>query len=343
LNILIAEDDPIILKRLQHFLERWGHRVMPTQNGLDALEKFLSEQVDVIISDWMMPKMDGLELISHVRSQMTDKPFVYSILLTAKGEKTDLVKALTEGGVDDYMVKPFDPEELRARVGVGERMVRLERKLREYSQGLEKIVRKQTREIRHTHEETIIRLLTALESRDEETGGHVRRIALFSAVLAKAADWPPERVDDLRIAAPMHDIGKIGVPDGILLKQGALTETEYEKIKTHTTIGGEILKDSQYPMLQMAFDIALNHHERWDGKGYPGGLKGDEIPEAARIVALVDVYDALIHDRVYRNASPEAEVLEIMAHGRGTQFDPHLYDLFLKTLPEFRRINRENP
>jgi cyclic di-GMP phosphodiesterase len=343
LNILIAEDDPIILKRLQHFLEKWNHRVISAQNGLDALERFLSEPVDIVISDWMMPKMDGLELINHIRGQVSSKPFVYAILLTAKGDKGDVVKALTEGGVDDYMIKPFDPEELRARIGVGERMVQLERKLREYSQGLELIVRKQTQEIRQTHEETIIRLLTALESRDEETGGHVRRIALFSAALAESTGWPAERVDDLRLAAPMHDIGKIGVPDGVLRKEGSLTETEYEKIKSHATIGGEILKDSEYPMLQMAYDIALNHHERWDGTGYPNGLKGEEIPEAARIVALVDVYDALIHDRIYRQASPEEEVLEIMAQGRDKQFDPQLFDQFLDMLPEFRRIARENP
>jgi len=342
-NILVAEDDPIILKRVRHFLEKWGHWVLPAQNGLEALEKFLSEPVDIVISDWMMPKMDGLELIGHIREQVSDRPFVYIILLTARGEKADVVRALTQGGVDDYMVKPFDPEELHARVGVGERLVRLERKLREYSHGLEQIVRRQTQQIRQTQEETIIRLLTALESRDEETGGHVRRIALLSAVLATAAGWPAGRVDDLRLAAPMHDIGKIGVPDGILRKQGSLDATEYEKIKSHTVIGGEILKDSEYPMLQMAYDIALSHHERWDGKGYPAGLQGEDIPEAARIVSLVDVYDALTHNRIYRDAAPEEEVLEIMAQGRGTQFDPHYYALFQETLPDFRRIVRENP
>jgi len=343
LNILIAEDDAIILKRLEHFLEKWGHRVISAHDGLEALEKFLSAEVDLIITDWMMPEMDGLELVGHLRGQVTNKPFVYIILLTSRGDKTDVVKALSEGGVDDYIVKPFDPDELRARVGVGERTVRLERTLREYGQGLEKIVRQQTRIIRQTHEETIIRLLTALESRDEETGGHVRRIALLSAVMAEAFGWSNDLVEDLRLAAPMHDIGKIGVPDVILLKQGRLTPPEFEIIKTHTTIGGNILKDSEYPMLQLAHEIALNHHERWDGTGYPRGLSGESIPEAARIVALVDVYDALSHDRIYRKASPEEEVLQIMSDGRENHFDPNCYDLFIELLPEIKKISEENP
>jgi len=215
--------------------------------------------------------------------------------------------------------------------------------LREYGEGLEKIVRKQTRLIRQTQEETIIRLLTALESRDEETGGHVRRIGLFSAHLAGAAGWSQKQVEDIRLAAPMHDIGKIGVPDAILQKNGSLTTEEFEVIKSHTVIGGQILGDSEFPMLQMAHEIALFHHERWKGGGYPENLNGEGIPAAARIVALVDVYDALSQDRVYRKASPEEEVLEKMQKARGSHFDPDFYDLFIQSIPDFRRIAAENP
>ena len=343
MNILIAEDDAISRRRLKHFLEKWEYTVQEASDGLDALEKFLSGGYDLIISDWMMPEMDGIELVSNIRSQGQDKPFVYTILLTSRGDKDDVVKALADVGVDDYIVKPFEPDELRARVGVGVRTVKLERTLREYGQGLEKIVRKQTRKIRQTQEETIIRLLTALESRDEETGGHVRRIGLFSAHLAQAAGWTRERVDDIRLAAPMHDIGKIGVPDAILQKNGKLTVDEFEIIKSHTTIGGQILGDSEYPMLQMAHDIAMYHHERWEGGGYPTDILGDDIPDVARIVALVDVYDALSQDRVYRKASPEEEVLELMKSGRGNHFDPFFFDLFLDSIPEFRRIAKDNP
>ena len=187
MNILVAEDDPVIRKRLRHFLEKWGHWVLPAENGLEALEKFLSEPVDIVILDWTTPKMDGLELIGHIRGEVSDKPFVYIILLTARGEKTDLIRALTLGGVDDYMVKPFDPgDSTPASVWVNE-----------WSDWKESFGNTATisnrlcaaRRSRYDKpkEETIIRLLTALESRDEETGGHVRRIALLSSALGKSS------------------------------------------------------------------------------------------------------------------------------------------------------------
>ncbi|MEE4358172.1 MAG: HD domain-containing phosphohydrolase [Desulfococcaceae bacterium] len=341
MNIIIAEDDLITRHRLEKFLSKWGHRVMAAPNGAEALTLFMAEDADLIITDWMMPEMEGPELVQHIRQSR--KPFVYVILLTSKGGKTDVIAGLNEIGADDYIVKPFDPDELQARLSVGDRMVRLEREMREHNENLEKIVRRQTRMIRETQEETIVKLLTALESRDQETGGHVRRISLFSVVLAEAAGWGRSETDDLRLAAPMHDIGKIGVPDRILRKPGPLTSAEFDIIKTHTTIGGRILGESDFPMLHMAHDIALCHHEHWNGAGYPSGISGEKIPKAARIVALVDVYDALSNDRVYRRASPEEEVLAIMNAGKGSHFDPWYYDLFVSKLPEFRHILRENP
>lgn len=342
MNILISEDDAVTLKILKHFLEKWGHTVIATQNGSEALEAFQAHEVDIVITDWMMPVMDGLEFIRKLRRHSDDTPFIYIILLTTKSEKGDVIEAL-DTGVDDYMVKPFDQEELHARLNVGQRTVKLERSLREYSEGLEKIVRKQTLIIRKTQEETIIRLLSALESRDEETGGHVTRIGLFSACLAEKAGWDASHVRDLKLAAPMHDIGKIGVPDAILLKKGRLTEPEFEIIKSHTTIGAQILKGSEFPMLQTAHDIALSHHEKWNGSGYPYGLSGQNIPVSGRIVALVDVFDALSRDRVYKKAFPLDEVLSEMAKGRGIHFDPYFYDLFIDSLEEFERISEANP
>lgn len=336
MNILVAEDEAIALKRSKYFLEKWGHSVITVQNGLEALEEFLSSKIDLVITDWMMPEMDGLELIRHIRSR-TETPFVYVILLTSREDKKDIVEAL-ESGVDDYIIKPFDPAELQARVNVGVRMVSMERSLMEFRTSLEKIVRKQTSAIRQTQEETIIRLMSALELRDKETHGHVQRMRMFSMMLAEAVGWPKVRVNDLRLAAPMHDIGKIGIPDTILRKTGKLSEEEFEIVKSHTIVSSKILKDSKFSMIQMAHDIALYHHEWWDGNGYPYGLAGEDIPQAARIVALVDVYDALSHDRFYRKASPEEEVLKIIKEGRETQFDPYLYDLFLDILPNFKEI-----
>ena len=338
MNILIAEDDAITLRRLQHFLEKWDHHVITAVNGEDALEKFMTQDVELVITDWMMPKMDGMELVRRIRSGGSDKPYVYTILLTSRGEKEDVVKGLSEVGVDDYVVKPFEPDELRARLSVGERTVRLERTLREYGKGLEKIVRMQTRLIRKTQEETIIRLLTALESRDEETGGHVRRIGLFSAHLAEAAGWTREEVEDIRLAAPMHDIGKIGIPDSVLLKPGKLDAEEWKTMQTHVDIGVEILSGSDSELMNMAAEVCQNHHEKWDGSGYPAGLKGDEIPIAGRLMALADVYDALISRRRYKPAFPHEVAVDIIKRGSGAHFDPDLVEAFLELEDTFRKI-----
>jgi putative two-component system response regulator len=213
----------------------------------------------------------------------------------------------------------------------------------EYTRELEEKVRAQTVLLRRSHEETIHRLVVASMWRDEETGAHIRRTGLLSEVLARAAGWSAAEAETIRLAAPMHDVGKIGIPDAILQKPGKLTPEEFEVMKTHTTIGAEMLTGSDSPMLQMAREIVLCHHERWDGKGYPAGLAGLDIPEAARIVAVVDVYDALAHDRVYRPALPEDEILSWMRQRSGTHFDPGLAALFFAHYDEFREIAQEYP
>ncbi len=208
---------------------------------------------------------------------------------------------------------------------------------------LEEKVLEQTADVRQAQEEVICRLVSAAQWSDEETGMHIRRTGLLSEALARAAGWFGDDLEAIRQAAPMHDVGKIGIPDAILQKPDSLTPAEFEVMKTHTRIGADILSGSKVPMLQMARDIALNHHERWDGSGYPRGLAGKAIPEAARIVAIVDVYDALTHDRVYRPAMPEAEALTTMRCGAGTQFDPALLSLFFLHLVELRDIMKRNP
>ena len=210
-------------------------------------------------------------------------------------------------------------------------------------QCLETKVHQQTLDIRRAEEEVIYRLVSASQWRDEETGMHIRRTGLFSEALARAAGWSAAEVEMIRQAAPMHDVGKIGIPDAILQKPGKLTPSEFDIMKTHTLIGAEMLAGSKVPMIQMAREIALNHHERWDGKGYPNKLSGQQIPESARILSIVDVYDALTHDRVYRRAMSEDEALSIIQEGAGTQFDPLLLTLFFLHLSEIRRIFREHP
>jgi putative two-component system response regulator len=344
MRILIAEDETIPRTILRRFLETWGHEVQEASDGLEALD-LISEQpgmVDVLVTDWMMPGMDGLELARRVRSMSDESQYIYIIFLTGRGGAKDLIRGFKEGGVDDYIVKPFDPAELDVRIKVGMRLIKAERQLRRYSENLEKIVSQQTEEIRETQGEMISRLFSALESRDEETGDHVRRIGLFSALFAQKLGWSRAQADEIRGAAPLHDVGKVGISDTILLKPGKLTDEEFAVMKTHTTIGASILNGSHYSVIQMAERIALGHHERWDGRGYPQGLAGEDIPMEARITAVADVFDALSNDRVYRKAMPHDKVMQIMHEGRGSHFDPNVFDVFIDSLPEVMDILKEN-
>lgn len=204
---------------------------------------------------------------------------------------------------------------------------------------LEDEVRKQTREIRAREEEIALRLVCAADSRDDgETGSHIRRLGLYSELIAQQLGWSNADAEEIRIAAPMHDIGKIGIPDHILKKPGQLTESEFEIMKLHPEIGGRILSNSETPLVQMARDICLGHHEKWDGSGYPHGLAGENIPISARIVAIVDVFDALIHKRVYKNEMPVDEAIALMLEGSGSHFDPDLLDLFLSLKEKLTEI-----
>lgn len=206
---------------------------------------------------------------------------------------------------------------------------------------LENEIRKRTLKIKQREEEIAIKLVSLTSYRDEETGAHVRRIGLYAAAMTKALNWSAQQIDDIRMAAPMHDIGKIGIPDKILLKKGKLTEAEFSIMKRHTEIGAKMLQDSHIPTLDMAAEIALCHHEKWDGSGYPRELRGEEIPIVARITSIVDIYDALVHERIYKKAICEKDAIELMTSMVGTHFDPQLFDLFLELLPVMRRIRIE--
>lgn len=206
---------------------------------------------------------------------------------------------------------------------------------------LEEEVRKQTEDIRMREEEIALRLVWAVESRDKETGDHIRRIGHYSAALAKALGWSKSLVDDIYVASTMHDIGKIGIPDNILQKSEKLSNSEFEIMKKHTEIGASILEDSDVPLLKMAREIALHHHERWDGSGYPYGLTGEMIPQSARIVIVADVFDALVSRRVYKSADSEDRAVYAMTHEMKSYFDPEILNCFLELLPVFHRIHQK--
>ncbi|MEN8135630.1 MAG: HD domain-containing phosphohydrolase [Thermodesulfobacteriota bacterium] len=251
---------------------------------------------DLVISDINMPQINGIELLGMAKELYPETAFV---MATAVDQRDTAIQALMLGAYA-FIIKPFHKNEFLINVvnALERRRLTLESKRQE--EILEEKVRERTAEVRNREEEIALRLISAVGHRDEETGEHVKRIGLYSATIATALGWDQAGIDLMRVAAPMHDVGKIGIPDTILLKPGKLLPAEYEIIKEHSSLGGKILSGTNIPLLQMATDIALYHHEKWDGSGYPHGVAGEDIPESARIVALVDVYDALSTDRVYR-------------------------------------------
>ncbi|HEY3418256.1 MAG TPA: HD domain-containing phosphohydrolase [Armatimonadota bacterium] len=318
MRILLVDDDDITLDLLATMLQEAGHEVVSARHGREAQEILAKGDIHFVISDWLMPEMDGLQLCRWIREQMRTG-YTYIILLTSQNRTEDIVQGLS-AGADDFIAKPFDPAELAVRVKVGERILSIE-----------------------TRHVAIFALAKLAESRDPETGQHLERMREYASLLARAVSETPAWSDQLSanftemiyLTSPLHDIGKVGIPDGVLLKPGRLTDREFEIMKTHTAVGGDTLAAAvqQYPTIEylcMARDIALGHHERYDGSGYPLGLCGDTIPLCARITALADVYDALTSKRVYKGAYTHEVARTIVSEGKGAHFDPLLVELFLE-------------
>ena len=338
-SVLVVDDEAAVRGLITRWLSAEGYACAQAADADAALEHLRTRDVHLVTSDITMPGRCGIELLREIRRTYADTAV---IMMTGVGQAKSAIEAFTHGA-SGYLVKPVEREELlfQVRSALERRQLIIDK--REYTRQLEEKVRTQTVLIRRSHEETIHRLVVASMCRDEETGAHIRRTGLFSEVLARVAGWSAAEVESIRMAAPMHDVGKIGIPDAILQKPAALTAEEFEIMKTHTTIGAQMLTGSDSPMLQMAREIVLKHHERWDGTGYPAGLAAFDIPEAARIVAIVDVYDALTHDRVYRPALPEDKVLGMIQQDAGSHFDPALVALFLAHFDEIQQIAREHP
>jgi len=333
-RILVVDDEPYIREILSRWLVDEGYvcdQAQDTESALLALER---GGLELMISDIRMPGRSGLELLDEARARYPD---LAVIMLTAVDDRETAIRTL-EAGAFGYVIKPFDRNELLISVVNALERRRLALLSDDYQHHLEDEVRQRTEQLRQREEEIALRLVTAAEHRDAETGAHIRRIGLYSEIIATARGWDADHAEEIRLAAPMHDVGKIGIPDHILLKPGSLTSQEFSVIERHTTMGAAILEGSHVPLLRLACEIALTHHERWDGSGYPTGLSRDEIPEAGRIVAVADVYDALVHTRIYRPALPEEQALQIMRRARGRHFDPDIFDTFLEVLPELREI-----
>lgn len=328
MQILIAEDDAVAAELLAGVLEEMGHTVGIATDGQEALDRLSSETWSVLISDWEMPRMNGIELCRALRSGNLGR-YVYVILLTIREGTRHIVEGLS-AGADEFISKPFIPEELSVRLRTAERILGLE-----------------------SRDMIIFAMAKLAESRDTDTGAHLERVRSYSAILASGLAEEekfrdritPAFISRIHQSSPLHDIGKVGIPDYVLLKPGRLTEAEFEIMKTHAAIGAETLNSvltnhAAGGFLEMARDIAGCHHERFDGTGYPAGLKAEEIPLAARIFSLADVYDALVSKRVYKAAFSHEVAADIILQGKGTQFDPDVVDAFVRLQPELKKIQR---
>ena len=336
-TVLVVDDDRHVRAIIVRWLTVTGYCCVEADSA-EAAWKYLQEhEVQLLTLDVMMPGQSGLELLHMVAKAYPD---VAVIMLTATGQTQTTTDALTHGACA-YLLKPFLREELvfHVRKALERRQLVIDK--REHTLNLEEKVREQTRLIRRSQEDAIYRLACASSYREEATEMHIRRTGLLSELLAKAAGWSAEEAENLRMAALLHDVGKIAIPDAVLRKTGELTAEEFEVMKTHSTIGAKMLAGSDSPVLQMAAEVALNHHERWDGSGYPHGAAGHAIPESARIVAIVDVYDELSQDHPSRPALPEEKVLELMQQGAGIHFDPLLLTLLFSHSAEMQAIAQE--
>ena len=333
-RILIVDDELIVREILTRSLTAEGYDCRAAASAEEAEDLLRAESFPLLICDIRLPGKSGIDLLAAVRHE---RPDMAVVMLTALDDRQTAARALQLGAYG-YVTKPFDQNDLFFSVAnaLDRRRASLENRAQE--RRLEQIVSEQSRNVRSSQEEIALRLIAASEYRDDETGAHIRRIGLYAEAVAKQLGRTAEYAGMLRLAAPMHDIGKIGIPDAVLLKPGWLSSEERVMMQTHTMIGGRILEGTAIPLLNVAREIALRHHERWDGSGYPDGVSGPDIPEAARIVAVLDVYDALVHERVYRPAFPEREALTIIKENQAVHFDPSIFEVFLFLLPVFRDI-----
>jgi two-component system response regulator RpfG len=321
-SILIVDDQFTNRKILERLLSSMDFNLVVTSFGdpYEALEFSKLKTPDLVITDYKMPQMDGVEFIRRFRML----PFCMSVpmmVVTIVGDRTVRNEALKAGAMD-YLTRPFDHQECLIRCRNLLTLRKQQLIINNRAQWLEEQVAKATQQIRIREKETLLRLGKAGEFRDEETGNHVFRMAKYSRFIAEKLGMTEQECESVELGAPMHDIGKIGVSDLILLKPGKLTTEEFSLMKQHTTIGYEILKNSPSPYLQLGAVIALNHHERFNGSGYPAGLKGEDIPQAARIVAVADVYDALTSQRPYKKKWTHDQAISLIIEQSGKHFDP---------------------
>ncbi|NJN15632.1 MAG: response regulator [Oscillochloris sp.] len=331
-RILIIDDQLQNVRLIEDLLRQHGyHQLRGISSPQQALEQFVDFQPDLVLLDLHMPDLDGFEVLDQIQSRIPSGIYLPVVMLTADITRDAKRRALA-AGARDFVTKPIDIVELLLRIRSQLEIRFLHLELARHNEQLQALVAERTQELEQSRLEMLQRLARAVEYRDDETGEHTRRVGDLSARIAAALGVPADEVELIRLAAPLHDAGKIGIPDIILRKPGALTAEEYDLIKLHTTIGADLLADGHSKVIQFAEQIARSHHERWDGSGYPLGLAGEQIPLVGRIVAVADVFDALIHARPYKAAWPIDRALEQIHSDSGRLFDPAVVAAFFEVV-----------
>jgi putative two-component system response regulator len=327
-RILMVDDERANILLLERILEKAGYRNVRSTTDPETVPGLVAEfRPDLLLLDLKMPRLDGFEILELLADGASSHPDLPVLVLTADATRETRRRALT-AGARDFLTKPLDVDEVLLRIANMLDIRSLTLELRAKNATLEDRVRERTRELEESHIETFERLALAAEYRDDDTGQHTRRVGRMAALLGQELGLAPDVVQMLERAAGLHDVGKIGVPDAILLAPRKLTVEEFEVVKSHTVIGAKILSGSASPLMMMAEEIAWSHHERWNGRGYAGAI-ADEIPLMGRITTVADVFDALTHERPYKEAWPLERAIDEIAGQRGEQFDPGVVDAFV--------------
>jgi putative two-component system response regulator len=331
-RILMVDDEESNLELLRRILEPAGFKDLEdTADPFQVLPLCRQSQPDLVLLDIMMPGKDGFEVLAEIRELVGEEEYLPVLVLTSDHSQETKRQSLS-AGAQDFLTKPLSPAEVRLRVRNLLETRFLHLALRDHNRHLEERVRERTAELERAHAEILARLARAAEYRDDETGEHTRRVGRLAGAIAQELGLDPESVSLIQRVAPLHDVGKIGIPDHILLYPGRLAPEHMKVMRSHTEIGGNLMGGSGIPLLDLAEEIARTHHERWDGSGYPAGLSGEEIPIAGRIVAVADSFDALSHSRPYESAWAPEEAWWEIARKAGADFDPGVVDAFTKVL-----------
>jgi putative two-component system response regulator len=354
-KIIIVDDSRLERKLLADFLKPHNYEIIEVDDGFKAVDIVRAEQPDLILLDLILKGITGFDICRELKKE-EDLRLIPVVMVTAYGDKQARIKGL-EAGADDFLIKPVDQAELVARVNSSLKIKAYHEyaRMKDHYHNLESAVKEKTSQLENALQkiketnvsltqaylDTLYRLSIAAEYRDDDTAGHIKRISYYSLAICRALGLPEKLCEMISQASPLHDVGKIGIPDNVLLKPGSLTSKEWQIMKQHTLIGANILKGSSSKLLQIAEQIALSHHEKFDGTGYPYGLSGQQIPLASRIVTLADVFDALTNKRIYKPVFSNEEAVRIIKDSAGSHFDPEVCNAFIKAYDEILDIQEQ--